>query len=87
MEEILQSILAFIAIFGAIFAAMWLMNRAWKHPEACHSGCTDCPLKQECTKPEKQASNVQDVASDAAQDDEQNGIEAEEKRTEEDHTK
>ncbi len=52
MSSIIQSTLAFIAIFAAIFAAMWLMNRAWKHPEDCSSGCTNCPLKENCTKPE-----------------------------------
>ncbi len=55
MSAIIQSTLAFLAIFAAIFAAMWLMNRAWKHPEECNSGCTDCPLKENCTKPEKQS--------------------------------
>ncbi len=53
MSGIIQSILAFIAIFAAIFAAMWLMNKVWKHPEECASGCADCPLKEACTKPEK----------------------------------
>ncbi len=54
MSAIIQSALVFIAIFAAIFGGLWLMNKAWKHPEECASGCKDCPLKKECTKPEKE---------------------------------
>ncbi len=85
MSAIIQSILAFLAIFAAIFGAMWLMNRAWKHPEECNSGCSDCPLKEGCSKPEKQ-SDVQEVASNAAEDDEQDRVEAEDECAQENAT-
>ncbi len=53
MSAIFQPILVYIVLIFAAVYALWRIYRAWTKPDECTSACTDCPLKQNCTKQPK----------------------------------